>query len=57
MVKTLPSNEGVQVQYLVRALRSHMLLSQKAKQNKSNIVTISIKTLKMVHVKKKTKKR
>ena len=45
--------QGVQVQSLVGELRSHMPQGQKTKtQNRSNIVTNLIKTLKMVHVKK-----
>ena len=50
--------QGVQVPSLVRHLRSHMPHSQKTKtQNRSNIVTNSIKTLKMVHIKKILKKK
>ena len=46
--------QGEQVQSLVGELRSHMPQGQKTKtQNRSNIVTNLIKTLKMVHVKKK----
>ena len=39
---------------MVRKLRSHMPHGQKTKTyNRSNIITNPIKTLKMVHVKKK----
>ena len=56
VVKTSPSNEGGAVPSLVGKLRSHMPLGQKPKtQNRSNIVTNSIKTLKMAHTKKKQK--
>jgi len=49
--------QGVQVRSLVRKLRSHMPQGQKTKninkrRRKSNIITNSIKTLKMVHIKK-----
>ena len=45
--------QGVQVQPLVGELRSHMPYDPKTKmQNRSNIVTNSIKTLKMVHIEK-----
>ena len=44
--------EGVRVQSLVRELRSPMACGQKT--NSSNIVTKSIKTLKIVHIKKRT---
>ena len=45
--------QGVQVQSLVQELRSHMPCGQKTKaQNRSNIVTDSIKILKIVHIKK-----
>ena len=59
MVKTSLSNERVQVRFLVEDLRSpHTLQSKKIRgkktiENRSNIVTNSIKTLKMVHIKKK----
>ena len=53
----LPIQE-VQVPSLARELRSHMPRGQKTKtQNRSNIVTNSIKTLKMVHIKKMFKKK
>ena len=56
MVKTLPFNAGGRFLSLVRELRSHMPHSQKHKTyNRNNIVTNSIKTLKMVHLKKKMK--
>ena len=49
--------QGLQVQSLVEELRSHVPLGQKAKtENRSNIVTNSIKTLKMAHIKKVLKK-
>ena len=49
--------QEVQVQSLVRKLKSHMPRSQKTKtSNRSNTVTNSIKTLKMVHIQKKKKK-
>ena len=48
--------EGVQVQSLVGELRSHMSQDQKAKTwNRRDIVTYSIKTLKIIHIKKKKK--
>ena len=50
--------QGVQVRPLVGELRSHMPRGQKIqniKKPRSNIVTNSIKTLKMVHIKKKNK--
>ena len=56
VVNILPSNTGVRVQSLVRELRSYMPCGQK-NQNRSNIVTNSIKTLKMVHIKKKSLKK
>ena len=47
--------QGVYVTSLVGAPRAHMPRHQKTKtQNKSNIVTNSIKTFKMVHIKKTT---
>ena len=54
VVKTLLSNAGVIVPSLVRKLRSHLPLGQKTKdmKNRSNIVKNSIKTFKMVHIKK-----
>ena len=46
----------VLVQPLVGKLRSHMACGQETKtQNRSNVVTNSIKTLKMVHIKKSLK--
>ena len=46
---------GVQVQVLVRVLRAHMPGGQKNKtENRNSIVTNSIKTFKMVHIKKKS---
>ena len=55
MIKISPSNVGSAGSSLVRELRSHIPPCQK-KQNindRSNTVTNSIKTLKMVHIKKK----
>ena len=50
--------QGVWVQSLVRELRSHMPQGQKTKtENRSNNVTNSIQTLKMVHIKKKILKK
>ena len=47
----------MQVRSLVRELGSHMPPGQKSKTlNRSNTVTNSIETLKMVHIKKKKKK-
>ena len=49
--------QGIQVQSLVRELRSHMPCGQKIKTyNRSNVVTHSIKTLKMVHIKEEKQK-
>lgn len=48
---------GMQIQSLVREVRSHMPASQKTQtQNRNNIVTSPIKTLKIVHIKKNLKK-
>ena len=49
--------QGVQVRSLVGDLGSHMPRDQKTKCKSSNIATNSIKTLKMVHIKKYFKKR
>ena len=50
--------QGVRVWSLVEELRSYMPQDQKAKRrNRSNIVTNSIKTLKMAYIKKKKKKK
>ena len=58
VVKTLLSNVGDIILSLIRHIRSHMPWSQRTKmQNRSNIVTNSIKTLKMVHIKKKSLKK
>ena len=64
MVKTLPSSMryvcwGAGVQSLVGELGLHMPLGQKNQNisNRSNIVTNSIKTLEMVHIKKKNLKK
>ena len=55
MVKTSPFGAGVQVRSLVGELKSHMPPGQKTKiQNRINVVANLIKTLKMVHIKKKT---
>ena len=49
VVKTSPSNAGVQVQSLVRQLRAHISWGQNTKTlNRDNIVTNSIQTLKMI---------
>ena len=54
VVKTSPSNIGVWVSSQVRELRCHMSLGHEIKtQNKGNILINSIKTLKMVQLKKK----
>ena len=54
MAKTPPSSTGGWVQSLPRELRPHMPHSQKTETEIINdIVTSSIKTLKMVHIKKK----
>ena len=46
--------QEVEVRPLVRELRAYMPLGQETKtENRSNIVTNSIKTLKMIHIKKK----
>ena len=52
VVKTSPcsAESGVSIP---RQVRSHMLPGQKPKQNRNSVVTNSIKTLKMVHIKKK----
>jgi len=48
--------EGVCVQSLIGEVRFHMTHSQKTKtENRSNIITHSIKTLKMVHIKRNLK--
>ena len=53
VVQTLPSNAGGRVQSLARGLRSHMLAAKTQNiKNRSNIITNSIKTFKMVHIKK-----
>ena len=54
VVKTLPSSTGVWAQSLVWKLRFHLPCGQKMKTwSRSNIVTNSIKTFKMVQKKKK----
>ena len=59
VVKTSPFSAERAVQYQVRELRSHKFLSQRKKRKKKSkhkteaTVTNSIKTLKMVHIKKK----
>jgi len=45
--------QGIWIQSLIRELSSYSLVVKKTKQNRSSIVTNSIKTLKMVHIKKK----
>ena len=51
------SMEEVCVQSLIGEIRSHMPHSQKTEtENRSNIITRAIKTLKMVHLKKKNLK-
>ena len=53
VVKTLPSKAGGEGSTPGRELRSYMPQGQKTKtQNRSNLVTDSVKTLKMVHIKK-----
>ena len=42
---------GEQVQSLVGDLRTHMLPGPKSKTSRSNIVTNSVRTLKLVHIK------
>ena len=50
--------KGVLVQCLVREPRSHMTCGQKTKkENRNNIVENSVKTLKIVHIKKKKKRK
>ena len=50
--------QKVRVQSLVGDQRSHVPVTKKPKQrNRSNIVTSSIKTLKMVYIKKKAFKK
>ena len=57
MVKTCFPIKGVRVQSLIRELRFHLPEGQeKKKKNRDSIVTNSIMTLKMVHIKKKKKK-
>ena len=57
MVKTSPSNAGVWVRSLVWELRFPLPCGQNTKtQSRSNTVTDSIKTLKMVHIQKVFKK-
>lgn len=52
MVKSSPSNRGVPVPSLVGELRARMSPGQKTKtQNRSNLVTNSVKTSKLVHIK------
>ena len=56
VVKTLPSDTGGMGSIPVQRVRSHVSCSQKPKQKTNNIVTNSIKTFKMVHIKKPFKK-
>ena len=53
MVKTSLSNAGVKALSLVMEVRFHMPRGQKPKQETSNHVINSIKTFKMVPIKKK----
>ena len=47
------SMQDLQVQSLVGELRSHIPCGQRAKtENRNNMITNSIKTFKMVHIKK-----
>ena len=55
VLSTLPPNAGVQVRSLVGELRSHMPHAPKPKHKTVNIVTNSVKTLKVAHIKKKKK--
>ena len=48
--------QGLLVQSLVRKLRSHMPTKNQDINSRSNILTDSIKTLKIVHIKKICKK-
>ena len=52
----LPVQE-LQIRSLVRELRSHMVVAKNPNINRSNIVTNSIKTLKMVPHQKSLKKK
>ena len=53
VMKTSPSNEGGTGSTPGQELRSHMPHGQKSKtQNRNTVVTHSIKTLKMIHIKK-----
>ena len=56
MVKMSLSKAVVEVQSLVGELRSHVSQPKKPKHETSKIVINSIKTLKMVHIKKNLKK-
>jgi len=50
------SQDGVQIRSVVGETKCHMPCSQKTKTlNRSDIVTNSIKTLEMVHIKNKRK--
>ena len=57
MIKTPLLVQGLQVQSLVGELRSHMPLGKESKHKTNNIETNSIKTLKMVHIKKSLKQK
>ena len=57
VVKASPPSAGHVVQSLVRQLRSHMPPGQKPKQKTNDIVTNSMKTLKVIHIKKKNLKK
>ena len=54
-VRTSPSNAWGADSVPGQKLRSHMPGAKQPKQNRSNTVTNSIKTFKMVHIKKKKK--
>ena len=57
VVKTSLPMHGVWIRSLVRELRSHIPQWQKSKtENRSTILVNSIKTLKMVHIRKKNLK-
>ena len=59
MTKTLPSRAGGEVLIPGQAAKNQLALQLKNQNisNRSNIVTYSMKTFKMVHIKKKIKKR
>ena len=49
--------QGVQVRFLVCDLRSHMPPGKKKTKQRNSIVTNSVKTFKMIHIKIKKKKK